>query len=230
MEHSTLETTYHDHDNPYHFKLAEFDQFVFRDHEAEAFKGKYVADVFKNQYPLHVEVGSGYGDFMFNFLEQNPEVNFIGIDYKFKRSYQLARKMSQSKNQNFKYLRTQAEKLNLIFDESEIDTFYYFFPDPWPKQRHHKKRLFQTPLLETLHKILKPGGKVWIKTDHDDYFVWMLKFLNLNSHLFKITFQSTDLKVEHPDHFLSSFETKFEKMFLKKNIKIKALVLESIKA
>lgn len=229
MDFSPVEKIYHDHDNPYHFKLAEFDQFVLRDQEAEAYKGLFSKEVFKNSFPIHVEVGSGYGEFMFHFLENNPEINFVGIDYKFKRSYQLARRVHQSQNRNFKYLRTQAEKLNMIFGENEIDAFYYFFPDPWPKQRHHKKRLFQTPLLQTLHTILKPGGKVWIKTDHDDYFVWMLKFLKLNTHLFKISLQTTDLKYEFPEHFLSSFETKFEKMFLKKNIKIKALVLESLK-
>ena len=214
------------HDNPYHDKLEAFSHFVLRDHEAEEVQGKWNKLVFERpDAPLHVEIGSGYGHFMLEFCEKNPKVNFVGIDYRFKRSFQLAKKLAIHPTKNFRYLRGKGERLEFMFGEKEIDSLYYFFPDPWPKTRHHKKRLFQERFLQSVHKVLKKDGIMYIKTDHDEYAKQMKKLLNGNS-LFNIIMQSDDLHIEYPDHFLSNYITKFEKIFLKQDIKIKAFVIE----
>ena len=70
-------------------------------------------------------------------------------------------------------MRAKGERLQFLFDSSEIDRLFYFFPDPWRKTKHHKKRLFQAPFLDQAYKVLKPGGELLIKTDHDDYADWM---------------------------------------------------------
>jgi tRNA (guanine-N7-)-methyltransferase len=215
------------HDNPYHDKLAIFDSFVLRDEEAEKNAGKW-SQIFKNSSPLEVEIGVGYGDFMLDYCQQNPQINFVGLDHRFKRSYGLATKLNKLEHKNFRYLRARGERLEFIFEENELQSVFFFFPDPWPKTRHHKKRLFQKPFLNACHKVLKPGGTLFVKTDHDGYFDWMLEQVK-DDERFEITLKSYNLREEYPDHFLSQFTTKFEKIFLSQGTLIKSLVLKNIK-
>jgi tRNA (guanine-N7-)-methyltransferase len=217
------------HNNPYHDRLKSFDEFVLRDTEGEALKGKWRENSFKNDHPLYVEVGTGYGHFMLEFTQNNPNINFIGLDHRFKRSFHLAKKLDKLEHKNFRYLRARGERLDFLFSENEVNKLLYFFPDPWPKTRHHKKRLFQKQFLDTTHNILCPDGEILIKTDHDEYFDWMLDKLK-DEKRFEITMKTFDLRDEFPDHFLASFKTKFEKIFLEKGIKIKAMVLKNLKS
>ncbi len=221
------------HENPYHDRLAIFDQFVLRDDEGEANRGSWSNNIFGNDHELEVEIGTGYGHFMIEHTQKFPHVNFVGMDHRFKRSFNLAKKLDKLEFKNFRYLRARGERLSFLFGESEIDRLFYFFPDPWPKKRHHKKRLFQKKFLDELYKVLKPSGEMLIKTDHDGYFEWMLEEMadELKSDKrFSIEMKTFDLHSEYPDHFLSSFVTKFEKIFLEKEIRIKAMVLKSLKA
>lgn len=213
--------------NPYHEKLGEFDQFVLRDEEAEAHRGKW-KELFQNQNPLNVEVGTGYGEFMVEYCQKHPGENFVGLDHRFKRSFGLAKQLSRLENKNFRYLRARGERIGYIFGESEVQNLFYFFPDPWPKKRHHKNRLFQRPFLDDAHRILAAGGVLYVKTDHDGYYEWMLEALQ-GEKRFEILLQSRDLRKEFPEHFLSQFTTKFEKIFLSQGTLIKSLVLKNLK-
>lgn len=216
------------HDNPYHDKLKEFEEFVLRDHEAETNVGQWNKAIFNREAPLCLEIGSGYGHFMMEYCEKNPDVNFIGLDYRFKRSYALAKKLSLHPNRNFKYLRAKGERISFMFEENELDRMFYFFPDPWPKARHNKKRLFQLPFLQAAYKVLRPGGTLYVKTDHEGYADWMEEVMN-NQDLFDVQLATRDLRVTHPEHFLASFQTKFEKIFISQGVNIKAYVLVSKK-
>ena len=216
------------HENPYHDRLKIFEEFVLRDDEGEINQGSWSKNVFKNEQELAVEIGSGYGHFMMDFTQKNPHINFIGLDHRFKRSFNLARKLATLEHKSFRYLRARGERLGFLFGESELNKIFYFFPDPWPKARHHKKRLFQKKFLDEAHKVLKPGGELFVKTDHDGYFEWMVEAIK-DEDRFSVELQTWDLRSEHPEHFLSSFVTKFEKIFLEKDIKIKAMVLKNIK-
>ncbi len=216
------------HNNPYHDRLEVFDSFVLRDEEAETNVGQWNSKIFRNDGPIEVEIGTGYGEFMMEYCQKNPDLNFIGLDHRFKRSYGLAQKLNRLEHKNFRYLRARGERLEYMFSESEVQSVFYFFPDPWPKNRHNKKRLFQKPFLNACHKILRPGGTLFIKTDHDGYFEWMLEHLK-DEKRFEVLLQSRDLRAEFPDHFLSQFTTKFERIFLSQGTLIKALVLRSLK-
>lgn len=211
------------HDNPYHNKLEAFDKFVLRDEEAETNQGKWHT-LFRNENPIEVEIGTGYGDFMMEYTQENPGINFIGLDHRFKRSYSVAQKLEKLEHQNFRYLRARGERLEFMFNENEVQSVFYFFPDPWPKTRHHKKRLFQKPFLNACYKVLKPGGTLYVKTDHDGYFDFMLNHLKDETR-FDILLESRDLRKEYPEHFLSQFTTKFEKIFLSQGTLIKSVVL-----
>lgn len=225
MDHTYNKDFKYTHDNPYHDKLEAFRDFVLRDEEAEKNAGAWNKEIFKRESPLMVEIGTGYGEFMQHYCADHPEVNFIGLDYRFKRSYHLARKLEQHPTRNFKYLRARGERISFMFERNEVDALYYFFPDPWPKTRHHKKRLFQKPFLEAAHHVLKPGGKLFVKTDHDGYAEWMVEEMG-KVDFFEVTLKTFDLRTEHPDHFLARYTTKFEKIFLAQGTKIKAFVLE----
>ena len=227
-DHSYNKDFAYTHNNPYHHFLKTYSPFVFRDNEAEHFAGNWNQQVFKRNAPLQVEIGTGYGHFMMEHCQKNPQINFIGMDYRFKRSFKLAKKLDTLEEKNFRYLRAKGERIAYLFGENEIDDIFYFFPDPWPKKRQQKKRLFNTEFLIRAHQVLKPKGKIYIKTDHDQYSNQMEQLAG-ESSLFQINFSTKNLKEEHPQHFLASFETKFEKIFIAQGIKIKAFVLESLK-
>lgn len=227
-DYSLKEDFKYSHDNPYHDRLSQFDEFVLRDNEAEAHRGNWNKEVFKQDGKLFLEVGSGAGHFMMDYCEQNPSHNFVGLDYRFKRSFHLAKKLAKIENKNFRYLRAKGERIEFIFSENELDGLFYFFPDPWPKTRHLKKRLFQVPFLESVYKTLKPGGIFYIKTDHDGYAEWMDAEIKKFGK-FKVILQSNNLREEYPEHLLSHYITGFEKIFIEQGIKIKAFVLESTK-
>ena len=216
------------HKNPYHEKLEAFSHFVMRDKESEEKQGIWNKEVFKRQRPIILEIGSGYGHFMMDYCEKNPEINYVGLDYRFKRSFQLAKKLDEHPTKNFRYLRAKGERIHFIFGENEVDEILYFFPDPWPKTKHHKNRLYQRPFLEAAYNVLSPGGKIFIKTDHDDYAQWMDEVL-ADQELFRVDLVSKDLRGEHPDHSLCEYKTKFEKIFVEQGKKVKAFCLTSLK-
>lgn len=121
------------HRNPYHDKLTEFSEFVLRDEEAEGHQGKWNSEVFNQDGELCLEIGSGYGHFMLQYCDTYRDQNFVGLDYRFKRSYALAKKLKSLSYRNFKYLRAKGERIEHLFAENELDKVFYFFPDPWPK-------------------------------------------------------------------------------------------------
>ena len=228
MDYTYQEKFKYSHHNPYHDRLAEFSHLVMRDEESEVYRNQWNLTIFKRSAPLVLEIGSGYGDFMMHFCRLFPEINFVGLDYRFKRTFELAKKLALSALNNFKYLRARGERIGHIFEANEVDHIFYFFPDPWPKTRHNKKRLFQQIFLESAYKILRPGGRIYIKTDHDDYAVWISKEIKKSTQ-FKLLFDTNDLKTEFPEHFLGSHETKFEKIFISRGVKIKGFVIETLK-
>ena len=216
--------------NIYNEKLDEFSDFVLKDNEPEALKNKWSSEVFENSNPIYVEVGTGYGHFMQEFCENNSEINFCGIDYRFKRSFELARRLSKLPHQNFRYIRAKGERIEFMFAEREVDKVFLFFPDPWPKKRHNKNRIFQEPFLNACFKILKPGGELQVKTDHQGYFEWMKEVAQQYRldypERFELSLESSKLRQEYPEHFLSQYKTKFEKLFTAKGFDVNAIVLK----
>ena len=228
VDYSFKEDFKYKHENPYHERLGAFSDFVLRDHEAEAHKSKWNKEVFKKEGELFLEIGTGAGHFMIDYCRDHPDVNFVGLDYRFKRSFALAKKLSEVLVKNFRYLRAKGERIEFMFEENELDGIFYFFPDPWPKTKHNKKRLIQEQFLKSAYKTIKPGGIFYIKTDHDDYALWMEKEIK-KSGLFDVILEIRDFRAEYPDHLLAKYTTGFEKIFLEQGVKIKAFVLRSKK-
>lgn len=225
MEKSYSEDFKYSHKNPYHDKLELFDDFVLRDHDAEQHKGNWNKSIFQRQAPLTLEIGAGYGHFMMEYCQNIQDENYIGLDYRFKRSFDLAKKLASHPSKSFRYLRAKGERLEFLFGKEELDKIFYFFPDPWPKTRQHKKRLFKDTFLHSAHAVLKNDGQIFIKTDHDEYADQMHKIIS-RSELFELEFYADDLYRKAPEHFLAKYNTKFEKIFLAQDIKIKAFVIK----
>lgn len=222
--HALLKDFQYKHKNPYHDKLGEYGHFVLRDDESEEFPGQWNEKVFKNQLPIYVEIGSGYGHFIREYCSENRDVNFVGIDYRFKRAFNLVRKLDNLGLKNVRFMRAKGERIQFMFAEEEVDKLFLFFPDPWRKKKHNKKRIFQQPLLDAAHLVLKTGGEFHIKTDHDEYAMWMLCMMEKDPR-FDLVLHTADLHQEFPEHSLSKFVTKFEKIFLGQGINTKAFVL-----
>jgi tRNA (guanine-N7-)-methyltransferase len=152
--------------------IAEFSEIVIDVGGGEA--GDFVRidsrEVFENSNPLEVDVGSGKGRFMVARALGHPGVNFLGIERQPGRVYSTAKKAFRHGLCNVRLARVEAFSgiSEMLADES-VSTFYIFFPDPWPKRRHHRRRLINTEFLGVLHGKLCTGGVIHFASDHMEY-------------------------------------------------------------
>ena len=122
-------------------------------------------------HPLEVDVGCGKGRFLLARARARPTTNFLGIDRMLRRIRKLDRKIARLHLTNVRLLRMEAYyALTYLMPENAVDTFYIFFPDPWPKKRHAEHRLFNPKFMDALHRTLKRGGCMHFATDHWPYF------------------------------------------------------------
>lgn len=139
-------------------------------HEPEKMKGKWKGEVFDNDKPLHIEIGMGKGKFIMTLAAMNPNINYVGIE---KYSSVLLRgiqKMEENPLPNVKFIRMDAEDICDVFDKGEVDRIYLNFSDPWPKDRHAKRRLPSRQFLARYDIILAKSGRIEFKTDNRDLF------------------------------------------------------------
>ena len=130
------------------------------------------AELFGNTNPVEMEIGCGKGTFITNQAMARPEVNFFGIEWaKFYWRYTCDRLRRRGCEGNARCLRADAGKFVAEFlPDACLDALHIYFPDPWPKARHNKRRLIQPPFLEEVRRVLKVGGRVNAVTDHADYW------------------------------------------------------------
>lgn len=142
--------------------------------EPEQKKGKW-AEVFGNDHPIHIEVGMGKGQFIIEMAKRNPEINYIGIEKYSSVLVRAVEKLEDFEQNNLRLIRMDAENIEEVFDKDEVDRIYLNFSDPWPKDRHAKRRLTSTRFLERYNNILTPEGRVMFKTDNKDLFGFSLE-------------------------------------------------------
>ena len=140
----------------------------------EDYKGKW-SELFHNNHPLHIEIGMGKGQFIHTLASENPDINYIGIEMYSSVLYRALEKQTAEEKPNLYFLRFDAKYLADIFAEHEVDRIYLNFSDPWPKDRHAKRRLTSTRFLERYNNILTPEGRVMFKTDNKDLFDFSLE-------------------------------------------------------
>ena len=142
--------------------------------EPEQKKGKW-AEVFGNDHPIHIEVGMGKGQFIIEMAKRNPEINYIGIEKYSSVLVRAVEKLEDFEQNNLRLIRMDAENIEEVFDKDEVDRIYLNFSDPWPKDRHAKRRLTSARFLERYNNILTPEGRVMFKTDNKDLFDFSLE-------------------------------------------------------
>ncbi|HER5962950.1 TPA: tRNA (guanosine(46)-N7)-methyltransferase TrmB [Streptococcus pyogenes] len=136
-------------------------------------KGRW-HDVFGNDRPIHIEVGSGKGGFITGMALKNPDINYIGIDIQLSVLSYALDKVLASEVPNVKLLRVDGSSLTNYFEDGEVDMMYLNFSDPWPKTKHEKRRLTYKDFLDTYKRILPEHGKIHFKTDNRGLFEYSL--------------------------------------------------------
>ena len=183
-------------------------------------------------HPFFVELGCGKGSFIAQMACAHSENNYLAIDLVDPMLGLAKRKIEEVYEENHKEInnvlltRFDIERILLILNEKDaVDGIYINFCNPWPRGKHHKKRLTYTRQLEHYKMFLKPNGKIYFKTDDDNLFEDSIRYFEQCS--FEIEKITRDLKNE-PD-FCENIETEHEKMFADQGIKIKALIAKKTK-
>lgn len=142
-------------------------EFVVRDFKGQ--KGNWKA-VFMNENPIHIEVGMGKGRFLMDLAALNPDINYVGIEMYSSVLLRAVQKMEENTLENLRFIRMDAREIEEVFDKEEVDKIYLNFSDPWPKDRHAKRRLPSRQFLARFNNILKEDGNLEFKTDNKDLF------------------------------------------------------------
>ncbi|MCK4957442.1 MAG: tRNA (guanosine(46)-N7)-methyltransferase TrmB [Candidatus Cloacimonetes bacterium] len=133
-------------------------------------------EIFGNDNQVFLEIGSGMGEFLRMRSLINHNRNFIGIEIKEKRLRQIVNNMDVERHKNVRVMRLFVdEAVTEIIPEGSIKHVFINHPDPWPKQKHHKNRIIQDKFIDTLNKLLKRKGIVWIATDDEEYAKWIVE-------------------------------------------------------
>lgn len=188
------------------------------------YKGKW-NEVFGNSHPLYLEIGMGKGKFITTLAQQNPNINFVGIE---KFSSVLVRGLEKQKElalPNLFFLREDAEYLPEFFAKDEVKRIYLNFSDPWPKDRHAKRRLTSRQYFKRYEQILDPDGEVQFKTDNRLLFEFSLEEAKLAGWM--VTEYTFDL--HYSEMAVGNVMTEYEEKFSSKGNPICKMIVKNYK-
>ena len=188
-------------------------------------KGKYFIDnpkdyigkwntLFKNNNPIYIEIGIGKGNFIIKQALNNPNINYIGIEKYDSVILRAVEKTNELELSNLYLVRMDARLIEEILHK-EVDLIYLNFSDPWPKDRHAKRRLTSREFLTRYDSIFKGNKKIIMKTDNIDLFEFSLN--SLKEHGYNIDYISYDLHKDKENIITTEYEDKFTKMLIKIN-------------
>ena len=185
----------------------------------EKHRGEIVS-LFPSKQPLFIEIGMGKGQFITTLAKNNPDINYIGIEKYSSVLVRAIEKQTELELPNLKFIRMDAENINDVFAENEVDGIYLNFSDPWPKDRHAKRRLTSRQFFARYEKLLKPEGKIQFKTDNSALFDFSLE--EVEAANFKATEVSYDL--HNSEWNEGNVMTEYEERFSAKGNPIKRVV------
>ena len=164
--------------------------------------------VFGNDHPVHLEIGSGRGEFLLAKAQQNLNINYLALELKEKRIKTIIRKLDEDIHKNVKLIKLFVdESITEIIPAGSLEKIYIIHPDPWPKKKHYRRRLIQQNFIDVLWKLLSTKGEIFLSTDHSDYATWIAEHFS----------QRSDFQSIHKDGYsrtapVNHNETYFEKM------------------
>lgn len=154
--------------------------------------------------PFEIDIGCGKGRFLLARSGKFPETNFLGIDRMLNRIRKIDKKARKLGRENIRLLRIDGYyATTFLLPPESVDTVYVFYPDPWPKGKHHHNRLFNEPFMDAIARALKPGGKIHAASDHLPYFEEMEALLKNDAR-----FEQTETFVPAEDE-VTDFELIF---------------------
>ena len=178
--------------------------------EAEKYKGCWKREIYANDNPIHTEIGMGKGKFITTLAAQNPDINYIGIE---KYSSVLIRAIEKAEADplpNLKFIRMDAEDIEDVFAKDEISRIYLNFSDPWPKERHAKRRLPGRVFLRRYAQVLAPGAHVEFKTDNRSLFDFALEETREEGWILdEFTYDLHSDPTMNKDNIMTEYEAKF---------------------
>ena len=183
--------------------------------------------IFGRKTPLHVDLGCGEGSFLCAMAQRLPDKNFLGIERLLGRIRGAARKAASLGNVRLLQIESSYAVRYLLQAES-VETFYLLFPDPWPKRRHHRRRIVTPDFLNSVHAALEQNGVIYIATDHLDYF------RKIKETAESIPGFATPKEFASPDHFgvddadVDLPQSRFWLIFAQKSAQIYWLVLRKV--
>lgn len=178
--------------------------------QPEQCKGHWADEVFGGKNPIHIEVGMGKGQFITTLAALHPEINYIGIE---KYSSVLIRAIEKAEKDplpNLRFIRMDAEDIETVFSEGEVQRIYLNFSDPWPKDRHAKRRLTSGRFLDRFASILAPDGIIEFKTDNRVLFEYSLEEAPAAGwKILESTFDLHNDPVLNEGNIMTEYEEKF---------------------
>ncbi len=171
-----------------------------------------------NNNPIYIEIGIGKGKFIVENALKYPNINFIGIEKYDSVLVRAIQKSNELELNNLKLVRMDAKRIEEVFDH-EVDRIYLNFSDPWPKDRHYKRRLTSYVFLDKYEHIFKNNKYIIMKTDNIDLFNFSLE--SLTNHGYNIEFMTNDL---HSLNDIDNIMTEYEEKFSNKGITINKLI------
>lgn len=181
-------------------------------HEPEKQKGNW-QQVFGNDHPIHIEIGMGKGRFICEMAKTHPDINYIGIEKYSSVLLRAIQKMKEEPLPNLLFIRMDAENIDEVFGLDEVDRIYLNFSDPWPKDRHAKRRLPSKEFLARYDRFLKKDGVLEFKTDNRGLFDFAVEELpQAGWKLVKITYDLHHDEEMMQGNVMTEYEEKFSSM------------------
>lgn len=162
--------------------------------------------------PLHIEIGMGKGKFIMEMARRNPDIFYIGIEKFSSVLVRALEKMEEDPLENLMFIRMDADIIVDLFNKGEVDQIYLNFSDPWPKERHAKRRLTSRQFLAKYEQIIKEGGKVIFKTDNKGLFDFSLEEVEASN--WTMDYYTFDL--HHSEYVEGNVMTEYEEKFVAK--------------
>lgn len=185
-------------------------KYVVQDYKEH--KGKW-KELFENDKPIHIEIGMGKGQFIMELASRNPDINYVGIE---KYSSVLIRAVQKKEEQqlpNLIFVLMDATEITEVFDKEEVEKIYLNFSDPWPKDRHAKRRLPSRQFLQRFSLILSDDGDIEFKTDNKDLFEFALEEIEPGGfELLKVTHDLHRDEEMSKGNIMTEYEEKFSKL------------------
>lgn len=190
----------------------------------ELYKGRW-RELFNNTHPIYIEIGMGKGQFIVTHAKNNRDINYIGFEKMTNVLFKALDKIDAQEELNNMYVvRLDAENLLDIFDVSEVDGLYLNFSDPWPKDRHAKKRLTSVKFLERYNSVLKPNSTITFKTDNQSLFDFSLEQMEA----YGLHIESVTRDLHSSPAATNNIMTEYERKFTAKGMPIYRVIARTI--